>query len=89
MDAPQDIGGQQIRRELNSFEGRVDGGSEGFGQRRFARAGHVLQKYVSTREEGGKQPANAVIVATHDGADIRLEAIDHRCGGLIGRLRPG
>ncbi len=67
---PEDVRGQQVRRELNALEAGVDGARQGLGERRLASAGHVLEQHVAAGGEGRHELAYSLRLATHDLADI-------------------
>ena len=51
----EDVRRQQIRRELDALELRVNRAGERLGQRRLARAGKIIQQHVAAAGERGEQ----------------------------------
>src|SRR5690242_21714149 len=51
----QNVRRQQVRRELQTAETRVNRAGQRLGQRRFARAGIIFQQHMSARRKGCQQ----------------------------------
>ena len=52
-----DVGGQQVGRELDPAERAVDRAGQGLGQARLADAGHVLDQQVALGDQAQRGPA--------------------------------
>ena len=66
----QDVRRQQIRRELEAFELRVNRAGQRLGQRGFARAGKILQQHVSAAGQRREELAGRAGLAAHDFGDV-------------------
>lgn len=81
----QDIGGQEIRGELEAFEVHAaHGDSEGFGEGRFARAGVVFEEKVASADQAGEYLADGFVLSTDDGGDGGFDLVKG-ARGLGGR----
>ena len=84
----EDVGGQQVGRELHAREARADRGRERLRERRLAGAGEILEQHVAAGGEGGEQPPHALVLAAHHLADVGGDAVEERLGvarGEVGR----
>jgi len=70
----ENVGGQQVGRELDALEGRPDRARERLGECRLARARVVFQQHVAATGEGGQQAADGQRLPLHDGREIRRDA---------------
>ena len=61
-----EVGGQQVRRELNALEPGVDDGGERFDREGFGQAGHTFQQDVAADEETGDYAFDDIFVADDD-----------------------
>ena len=68
-----DVGGQQVRGELDPPEFSAQRFGQGFGQHGFAGAGDVLQQHVAAAAEGCQQQLDLLLLAHDDLADIFLD----------------
>ena len=59
----QHVGGQQIRRELDAMERRVDGLGERSHRERLRQSGHALEQHVTAREKTDEQAIDHVVLA--------------------------
>jgi hypothetical protein len=66
----EDVRRQQIGRELDALELRVNRAGERLGQRRLARAGKIIQQHVAAAGERGEQLARRAGLAAHDFGDV-------------------
>lgn len=70
----EDVGWEQVRGELDAFEGgSANGGCDGFGEGGFACARVVLQEDVAAGEEAGEDAADDGGLAVDDVADAGFE----------------
>ena len=67
---PQNIRGQQIRSELDTFEFGIDGSGQGFGQSCFSRARIVLEKNVAATGERGQKLSDGIRLPTDNASDV-------------------
>ena len=65
-----DVGGQQVGRELDAAVLGVDRGGEGLGQGGLAHAGHVLDEEVALGDEADHGEGDDVVLALDDLADV-------------------
>jgi hypothetical protein len=56
------VGRQQVRRELDAMERRVDRFSERSNRERLGKTWHALEQDMSAREEADEQPVDHVIL---------------------------
>jgi hypothetical protein len=80
----QDVGGEEVRGELNAMELGVEGEREGFGEGGFAGAGEVIQEHMATGGEGGEESAGGRFLTAEDLADILGQPLEE--GGCINRV---
>src|SRR5690242_15560706 len=66
----QNVRRQQVRRELQTAETRVNRAGQRLGQRRFARAGIIFQQHMSARRKGCQQVPRRRFLAAHDFGDV-------------------
>ncbi len=66
----QDVRRQQVGRELNAFEARVNRARERFRQRCLARAGKILEQHMAATGERRQQFARRFRLALHDLGDV-------------------
>ena len=64
-----DVAGKQVGRELDPGELAVDGAGQGFGEKRLADAGEVLDDDVPAGQEGDDAGADDLLLAEDDRAD--------------------
>ena len=91
----EDVRRQQIGRELDALELRVNGFGERLGQRRLARAGKILQQDVAAGGERGEQLPRGTGLAAHDFGNIGRDFFAGvargvkagRCHGRVWRLK--
>ena len=91
-----DVGGQHVRRELNTLEAEVDASGEGFERERFCQAGHAFEQDVAVGDERNEQAVDQMLLADNHAPHLLLQRahprrsllhrIMHR---LNGRVRPG
>lgn len=72
----EDVGRQNVGRELNTLELRVDGGGEGFGECGLASAGIIFEQNVAAAREGGQEFADGRALAANDRFDIVGDAVE-------------
>jgi hypothetical protein len=91
---PQDVRGQEIRRELDALEGEPQGLGQGQGQGGLAHAGDVLDQEVAFGENAGQGLADDGVFAFDDGADAFFQLTGEWGHGLslfliyVPRIRP-
>jgi hypothetical protein len=66
----EDVRRQQIGRELEALELRVNRAGERLGQRRLARARKIIQQHVAAAGERGEQLSRRAGLAAHDFGDV-------------------
>jgi hypothetical protein len=81
-DRAHEVGGQQVRRELDPRELGVDGVAERAHGQRLGQAGYPLEQDMAPREEADQDSLDHVLLADDDFADLALEAGDK--GTLLG-----
>jgi hypothetical protein len=64
------IGRQQIRRELNTSERRMDGPGESSHRHRLGQARDALHQHVAIREQPNEQPLHHIALPHDDAADF-------------------
>ena len=74
------VGGQQVGRELNSRELAVQTLCKGFDREGLGKPGEPFQQNVSIREHGGDQPVDQLALAGDDAAHFRFQRTDERRG---------
>ncbi len=62
---PDDVGGQQVRRELDARESGVEGGGERAGHQRLRGSRHSLEEHVAAAEHRDVQPIDHLQLADH------------------------
>ncbi len=79
-----DVGGHQVRRELDAVEGAVDDVGERAHEHRLAQAGHALEQCVAVGDEADQRLPDEIVLADDDRLDLCL---DSPCavGELLGR----
>ena len=81
---------QQVRRELDALELRVNGFGQRLGQRRLAGAGIILQQHVSARRQRRQQMPRGAGLAAHDfGNVVGNFPVSFPRGGKISRRHVG
>jgi hypothetical protein len=73
-----DVGGEQVRGELDPPEGAVDRARDRLSQHRLAHTGHVLDQQVSLRDQGDERQADLRVLAAHDPFDVGLDLPEPR-----------
>jgi len=71
-----DVGGHQVRSELDSRERQVEGGAESPDQEGLPQAGDPLEEAVAVGEEGGEHALDDLAVADDDLADRLTDRLD-------------
>jgi hypothetical protein len=66
----EDVRRQQIGRELDAFELRVNRAGQRLGQRGLARAGKIIQQDMAAAGQRGQQLARRPGLAAHDFGDV-------------------
>ena len=64
------IGGQQVRRELQPLKTGLDGGRQRFDGQRFGQAGNAFEQDVAVGEQAEQEPIDEIFLADHDLADL-------------------
>jgi hypothetical protein len=82
-----DVGGQQVGRELDALELRVHRARQRLGQRRLAGAGEVFEQDVAAGEQGGEQLAQRAVLPAHHLADVAGDALVQVAGVAARRHR--
>ncbi len=72
-----DVGGQQIRRKLDSAIVGVNGFCQRFCQHGFPRTRYVLKKYVPPGKEGGQQKRYGAFVSDYDSGNITAQRVKY------------
>jgi hypothetical protein len=82
----QQVARQQIARELDAAEARVDGAGDGVGERRLPHAGNVLEQQVTAGDQRLDGAPHHLGLAAQRALDVGAEPV---CvaGGLIERER--
>ena len=79
------VRGQQVGRELDALELRVNGSGQGLRQRGLARARIILQQHVTARRERRQQMPGGPALAAHDFGNVaRYFPVRFPCGFKIG-----
>ena len=68
-----DVGGHQVRGELDPVERAVDDVGDRPDEHRLAEAGHALEQGMPVREEAGQGLADQIALADDDPADFGLD----------------
>lgn len=79
----QNVRRQQIGRELDAFERRVERKRQSFGQRCFSGAGKILKQHMSAARQRREQFARGFGLALHDLADVLGNPMVNFAGDLI------
>ena len=77
------VGRQQIRRELNSMKRRIDRLGERAHGERLRESRHTLEQHMPTREKTDEQPIHHVILADDPPRDLMRHVLYQpgiRCG---------
>ena len=81
-DADADeVGRQQVGRELHALPRAVDRGRHRLGEAGLADAGHVLDEQVSFGEQAHDGQLDGVLLAVHDTSDVARDGIEERREG--------
>ena len=79
-----DVGGQQVRRELDAPEGGVQGAGQRLGQHGLADAGHVFDQEVALAEQGDEAEADLLLFVPDGAAHVFDHGIGHAADGIEG-----
>jgi hypothetical protein len=79
---PQDVGRQEVGRELDPPEVEPDCHRQRVGQGGLAHAGHILEEYVTVGQERGQGQTDDLALAVEHGFDFLDELIQELQGGL-------
>ena len=71
-----EVGGQQVGRELDAREGRVEPARERLDRERLGEAGHALDQQVAVGEEADHQPLDERVLADDHLAHLGQEGAD-------------
>ena len=74
------VGGQQVGRELNSRELAVQTLRKGFDRESLGESRKTFQQNVSVREHGGDQPVDQFALTGDDAAHFGFQRTDERRG---------
>lgn len=80
-----DVGGQQVGRELHPPEIRVDQPGQRLRQRGLADAGHVVEQHVAARNECGQQMADHLRLAANDPVEFVFDPVQFFNGVAHGK----
>jgi hypothetical protein len=69
-----DVGGEQVRRELDAAKGAPQAARQRLGEGRLADAGHVLDEHMPLAEEGDEQQLDDVVHAHDDAGHVLAHA---------------
>src|SRR5581483_8824379 len=72
----RDVGGKQVRSELDPSERAVDRPGDRLGEHRLADARDVLDQEVAFRDQGDQSQANLTLLALDDLLDVRLDLVE-------------
>ena len=81
---PEDVGGQEVARELDARVLEAEGHRERLRQRRFADARDVLDQQMAAREEAGERELERIGFADHDALELRENGGKPLCRGNVG-----
>ena len=73
---PQDIGGEEVARELDALERGMDGHGQALGQERLAHARRILDQEVPPREKGDDGEGDGLGLALDHEAYIPVQGGD-------------
>ena len=84
-----EIGGEQVGRELDSLEAGVDATRERLDRQRLREAGHAFEEDVPVREQADDQAIDEIPLADDDAGDLVLQGFDPLAGvfDLLGEFR--
>ena len=68
------VGGQQVGRELDALEARLDAGAQGLDGQGLGEAGHAFEQHVAVGEQADEQAVHEVFLADDDAAQLALQA---------------
>src|SRR6202012_2671601 len=77
-DGADDVGGQKVRRELDSRELRRDRVTKRADGERLREAGHAFEQHVTAREQSDEDSLDHVRLADDDLRDFVLDPVDER-----------
>ena len=69
------VGGQQVRRELDALERRVDRLGERSHRERLGQPGHALEQHVAAGEQADQQPVDHVVLADDPPRDLPRDVL--------------
>jgi hypothetical protein len=69
---------QQVRRELDALEVRLQRGREGIDRQRLRESGHTLEQHVAAGQETEHHPLHHVALADDDLVHLRGDVVDER-----------
>jgi hypothetical protein len=84
-----DVGGHQVRGELDAGEAEVDRAGEGADHQRLAEARDALEQAVAAGEQAGEDAAQDLVLADDDRLDLADEAVQAVLDGFELGLRLG
>ena len=91
-----DVGGQHVRRKLDTLEAEVDAAGKGFERKRFCQAWHAFEQDVPAGNEGNEQAVDQMLLADNHAPHLLLQwthprrSLLHRVmHRLDGRVGPG
>jgi hypothetical protein len=88
----ENVGGHQVRGELDAAVLQPQGAGDGPNQERLAQARQTFEQDVAAGQQGDRHAADDQVLADDDAGDLALERVDGRAqalevvGGLGGRL---
>jgi len=73
---PDQVGRQQVRRELNPLEPRRQGLRQGLDRRRFGQARHAFEQNVPVRQQAHQQPGDHLLLPDDGLAQLAVQPLD-------------
>ena len=77
-----DVGGQQVGRELDAMEGGLDRGRQGADGQGLGQAGHAFEQDVAVGQQPDQQPVHQLLLADDDPANLRAQPANPAGGRL-------
>jgi hypothetical protein len=73
---PDEVGGQEIRSELNALKSAVDGVGEAADRQRLRQSGHALEEHVAPAEQPHEQPVQHILLTDNNFPELGEESFD-------------
>ena len=84
---PDEVGGHQVRGELDALEAAAQDVGEGLDGQRLGQAGDALEQDVAAGQEADEDALEHLVLADDDPSDLEQDGLGH--GARVGRVGQG